>query len=71
MDTNLDLKNASDVINESLDQWNKIPQSKRKKIGKMIKGILETSDILLALSNMEPTEENIEKFKKKYPHVKI
>ena len=71
MDPNLELKNASDVINETLDQWNKIPQPKRKKIGKMMKGILETSDILLELSNMEPTEENIEKFKKKYPHVNV
>jgi hypothetical protein len=71
MDPNLELKNTSDVINETLDQWNKIPQPKRKKIGKMMKGILETSDILLELSNMEPTEENIEKFKKKYPHVNV
>lgn len=71
MDPNLELKNASDAINETLDQWNKIPKSKREKIGKIMKGILETSDILLELSNMEPTEENIEKFKRKYPHVKI
>ncbi len=70
-EANNTITDAANVIEETLDIWSNIPKSKKKSVGKQMKDILKTMEILECLMSIEPTEEGIKEFKKKYPEVDI